>query len=152
MTDAACKIVPGILLAAAILFLPAPGPQSQPVERVFQVEASRFSYSPAVLRVNPGDQVTLELMASDVVHGIYIDSYGLEASADPGQTARITFIADRPGLFRFRCLVPCGQLHPFMLGKLQVGSNELFARAGLLLGLGILMGFLWNRPLKFGKE
>ena len=98
------------------------------------------------MQVNPGDQVTIDLVATDVVHGIYIDSYELQASADPGQTARLTFIADQAGLFRFRCLVPCGQLHPFMLGKLQVGPNLIFLRAVLLSLLGLLW-VLWKKPL-----
>ena len=141
------KPILGLTLAVFALTAPLPLPAAQPVERYFRVEASQFAYTPGVLRVNPGDQVTIDLVATDVVHGIYIDSYELQASADPGQTARLTFIAGLPGLFRFRCLVPCGQLHPFMLGKLQVGPNLLFLRAVLtsLVGFGLLV--LWKKPL-----
>jgi cytochrome c oxidase subunit 2 len=100
------------------------------------VEARSFEYTPAVLRVNPGDRVTIELVPMDVVHGIFIDGYSLELHADPGQTSKLTFIADRPGTFRFRCSVTCGALHPFMIGKLQVGPNSLFWRGA---GLAILV-------------
>ncbi len=141
------KPILGLALAVLALTAPLPIPAAQPVERYFHVEASQFAYSPGVLRVNPGDQVTIDLVATDVVHGIYIDNYKLQASADPGQTVRLTFTASQPGLFRFRCLVPCGQLHPFMLGKLQVGPNLLFLRAVLtsLVGFGLLV--LWKKPL-----
>jgi nitrous-oxide reductase len=84
--------------------------------------------------------VTLEVVSTDVVHGIYIDDYGLETSADPGQTARLSFIADRAGSFRFRCSVTCGALHPFMIGKLKVGSNTLLWRGIGLAFLAVIAG------------
>ena len=117
----------------AILLAPLPSVQAAPVERTFRVEASRFAYTPAVLSANPGDRITIELAATDVVHGLSIDGYALEMTADPGQTQRITFTADRPGTYRFRCTATCGNLHPFMIGKLQVGQKALYWRAASLL-------------------
>ena len=132
------------ILGMAILFLPFPGRPGQPVERFFRVEASRFAYSPSTLKVNPGDRVTLELASTDVVHGLAVDGYGLQVSADPGQTARLTFIADRSGAFRFHCSVTCGPLHPFMIGKIQVGENTLLWRAAGLSLLAVV-AVLWRR-------
>ncbi len=126
-----------------ILFLPIPGNAAEPVERSFQIEASQFAYSPAILSVNPGDRVTIELLATDVVHGLSIDGYDLETTSDPGQTAHLTFVADHQGSFRFRCTVTCGNLHPFMIGKLQVGQNELLWRGALLAGLA-LFAAIWG--------
>ena len=34
----------------------------------------------------------------------------------------------------------CGNMHPFMIGKLQVGQNDLFWRAVLLAGLALIAG------------
>jgi heme/copper-type cytochrome/quinol oxidase subunit 2 len=130
-------------LALLIMVLPMPVTATTPVERTFQIEASQFTYSPAVLSVNPGDRVTIELLATDVVHGLSIDGYKLETTSDPGQTARLTFVADRQGSFRFRCTVTCGNLHPFMIGKLQVGQNELLWRGALLAGLALIAG-VWG--------
>lgn len=130
-------------LALLIMVLPMPVTATTPVERTFQIEASQFTYSPAVLSVNPGDRVTIELLATDVVHGLSIDGYKLETTSDPGQTARLTFVADRQGTFRFRCTVTCGNLHPFMIGKLQVGQNELLWRGALLAGLALIAG-VWG--------
>jgi heme/copper-type cytochrome/quinol oxidase subunit 2 len=127
-------------LTLLVLFLPIPVKATTPIERTFRIQASRFEYSPAVLTANPGDQVTIELLATDVVHGLSIDGYDLETTADPGQTARLTFIADRQGSFRFRCTVTCGNMHPFMIGKLRVGQNNLFWRAVLLAGIALLVG------------
>jgi len=130
-------------LALLALFLPLPVNATTPVERTFHIQASQFAYTPAVLAVNPGDRVTIELLATDVVHGLSIDGYELEATADPGQTARLTFVADRQGSFRFRCTVTCGNLHPFMIGKLQVGQNALLWRGALLSALVVVAG-LWG--------
>ncbi len=105
---------------------------ASPTERTLRVEAGGYAYSPAVLRANPGDQVTIELVAKDVAHGLAIDGYPVDLHADPGQTARVTLIADRAGSFKVRCSVPCGNLHPFMTGKFVVGPNLLVARAAAL--------------------
>ncbi len=135
-----------VLGAAALLVAFAPLPQSAraPTERLFRVEAGDFAYSPAVLHVNPGDEVTIQLVSTDVVHGLYVDGYDLRMSADPGQSATLTFTADQPGSFRLRCSVTCGALHPFMTGKLQVGSNFLLWR-GVGLAFLALFGLLFFR-------
>jgi cytochrome c oxidase subunit 2 len=132
----------GILVGLALLtmLLPIPAKATTPVERTFRVQASRFEYSPASFFVNPGDRVTIELTATDVVHGLSIDDYDLATTADPGQTARLTFTADRTGSFRFRCTVTCGNMHPFMIGKLQVGHNDLLWRASALAFLALVAG------------
>jgi heme/copper-type cytochrome/quinol oxidase subunit 2 len=128
---------------AAMFALVAPlawAASSQPVERTIHIKASSFEYSPATIRVNRGDRVTLEIEATDVVHGIAIDGYDLRVDAEPGQTARLTFVADRSGVFRFRCPVTCGALHPFMIGKLYVGSNPLYWGAMLAAVVAVVIG------------
>jgi heme/copper-type cytochrome/quinol oxidase subunit 2 len=131
-------------LALLVLFIPFPSVATTPTDRTFHIEASRFQYNPAVLSVNPGDRVTIELTATDVVHGLSIDGYNLATTVDPGQTARLSFVADRQGTFRFRCTVTCGNMHPFMIGKLKVGQNRLFIRGLALIGLTLAAG-IWQR-------
>jgi heme/copper-type cytochrome/quinol oxidase subunit 2 len=70
-----------------------------------------------------------------VVHGLYVDGYDVSVEADPGQTATLTFVADKSGSFRFRCNVTCGAMHPFMIGKLNVGTNAWLYRS---IGLAFL--------------
>ena len=132
---------------AALLVVFAPfnlQPETKSVEHVFRIEAGDFAYSPAVLQVNPGDKVTIELASTDVVHGIYVDGYDISITADPGQPAMLSFNADQPGTFRLRCSVTCGALHPFMVGKLQVGSNTLLWR-GIGLTFVALLGVVFIR-------
>jgi heme/copper-type cytochrome/quinol oxidase subunit 2 len=130
------------LAGLVIGLIPLSIPSWSPIERTFRVEASQFAYNPAVLVVNPGDKVTLELVSTDVVHGLYVDGYDLSVEANPGQTARLTFTVDKPGSFRFRCNVTCGALHPFMIGKLQVGQNTPLWRAAGLVILAAIAGII----------
>ena len=131
------------LAALLILFLPLPLPVSNPTERVIRVEASTFQFSPAEISVNPGDRVTIELVATDVVHGFSLDGYDFSLSAEPGQTGSKTFMADKSGSFRFRCSVACGNLHPFVIGKLQVGQNIPFWRA-IAMGILAVAAGIWT--------
>ncbi len=130
------------LAAVAVLLAPLPERGSPPGERDIRIEARSFAYSPAVIRVNPGDRVNLELVSTDVVHGLHIDGYDLSVTADPGQTGRLSFVADRRGAFRFRCSVTCGPLHPFMAGQLKVGPNLLLWRAVALAVVAAVAGAL----------
>lgn len=136
------------LAAAVISFTPFPlSSPNSPTSHTFNIAASQFAYSPSELRVNPGDTVTLELLSADVVHGLYIDGYDLSVEADPGQTQTLTFVADKPGSFRFRCNVTCGAMHPFMIGKLTVGTNDWLYRSVGFSILAILGLILSARPL-----
>ena len=121
-----------VMAGLTVAFAPLPVSTIAPQERTFQIDARQFAYSPSELNVNPGDTVNIKLVSTDVVHGLYVDGYDISVEADPGQTATLTFVADKPGSFRFRCNVTCGAMHPFMIGKLTVGNNNwLFRSIGL---------------------
>lgn len=128
-----------------------------PQERVITVQARRYGYEPAVIRVNRGDTIRLRLSSSDVVHGFYLEGYDLDAAVVPMRTTfdvrhpsrpgaaesvkEVVFKADREGKFRYRCSQTCGFLHPFMLGEFIVGPNRLLPTS-LGLALGCLLGGL----------
>ncbi|MDP2776093.1 MAG: cupredoxin domain-containing protein [Anaerolineales bacterium] len=124
-----------VMAGLVMAFAPFPVRPITPQGRTFRIEAGQFSYSPSELSVNTGDTITIELVSTDVVHGLYVDGYDISVEADPGQTATLTFLADKPGSFRFRCNVTCGAMHPFMIGELSVGQNEWFYRS---IGLSII--------------
>jgi heme/copper-type cytochrome/quinol oxidase subunit 2 len=139
-------LLPALVLAAAAVAF-APGPAAEPpVERTLRLEARSYEYTPSRLTVNRGDVVTLELVAYDVVHGVHIEDYDVDLRADPGQTARTTFVADRAGTFSLRCSVTCGPLHPFMIGRLQVRPTDTALRAAGLALLAAAAGALTFRP------
>jgi heme/copper-type cytochrome/quinol oxidase subunit 2 len=142
-----------ILVTAGLLvaFAPLPVRHVAPQERIFQVEARQFAYSPSVLSVNPGDTVTIQLVSTDVVHGLYVDGYDVSVEADPGQTATLSFTADKPGSYRVRCNVTCGAMHPFMIGKLNIGKNQWLYRSAGLAMLGVI-GFFPLSSMVRGKK
>lgn len=127
-----------LMLTLIILALIAPLPaaaagltQPAPQTRHIVISAQTFEFEPGVIRVNRGDTVVVKLESVDVVHGLYLDGYGVSVRAEPGQPGDLTFVADRSGAFHFRCAVPCGNLHPFMIGKLIVEPDLMWLRAVL---------------------
>ncbi len=146
-----------VMAGLVAAFVPLPVLPTTHQERTIRIEASQFSYSPSELRVNPGDTVNIQLVSTDVVHGLYLDGYDISVEADPGQTATLIFVADRSGAFRFRCNVTCGAMHPFMIGKLTVGANHwLYRSIGIAL-LSVssffrLSSFLGQRKRKHERD
>lgn len=139
----------GLTLALVLVALLAPLPirAAAPQERRFSITASQWNFQPGTVRVNRGDRVTIELDSVDVLHGLFVDGYEIKTVAEPGRPGVLTFVADRDGAFHFRCAVPCGNLHPFMIGKLVVGPNLTWLRAvtaSVLAAVGAL-AILWRR-------
>jgi heme/copper-type cytochrome/quinol oxidase subunit 2 len=131
-----------VMAGLVVAFAPLPVQSIAPQERTFRIDARQFAYSPSELKVNTGDIVTFQLVSNDVVHGLYVDGYDVSVEADPGQTATLTFTANKTGSFRFRCNVTCGAMHPFMIGKLNVGTNHWLYRSfglSLLATVGVLI-------------
>jgi heme/copper-type cytochrome/quinol oxidase subunit 2 len=125
--------LPFVGLALVVLLLPARFPATSVTHQV-TMTADQFAFDPPVLRVNQGDRVLLTLQATDVVHGFYLDGYGIEQRVAPGISQQVEFVADRIGKYRYRCSVSCGTLHPFMMGELIVSPNLVFVRAvGLMV-------------------
>lgn len=128
----------------------------KPQERSFNIEARQYAYKPEVIRVNKGDKVTLKLTSKDVTHGFYLEGYDIEAkiraqypyfwfrrpseNKDYEQVDQLSFIAQKPGKFRYRCSTTCGTFHPFMQGELIVNPNFVYPLSiGCVLGLAIGM-------------
>jgi heme/copper-type cytochrome/quinol oxidase subunit 2 len=116
-----------LLTGLLVAFAPLPASIIAPQEQTFRIDARQFAYSPSELKVNPGDRVTIQLVSNDVVHGLYVDGYDISVEADPGRTATLTFVATKTG--------SCGAMHPFMIGKLTVGTNHWLYRS---IGLAVL--------------
>jgi cytochrome c oxidase subunit 2 len=139
----------GLTLALVLFALLGPLPIAgvTPQARTIEITASQWNFQPGTLRVNRGDTLTIDLESVDVVHGLFVDGYEVKTVAEPGRPGALTFVADRDGAFHFRCSVPCGNLHPFMIGKLVVGPNLTWVRgvvASVLATLGALAVF-WRR-------
>jgi heme/copper-type cytochrome/quinol oxidase subunit 2 len=123
-----------------------------PQTRHVTVDMTQFAFELARLRVNRGDTVVLTLEASDVVHGFYLDGYGIRQRVEPGISQQITFVADRRGKFRYRCSVSCGPLHPFMIGEMIVGPNAPFWRALGLAAVALAGAYTYLTTTHEGRD
>jgi cytochrome c oxidase subunit 2 len=146
-------LLPFIGVALVVLLSPLPI-SAAPVTHDVIIEAEQYAFDPPVVRVNQGDRVILNLKATDVVHGLYLDDYGIDVRFEPGITQRVEFVADRSGKFRFRCSVACGTLHPFMIGELIVSPNLPYVRAVgfVLIAVAATLLYLWRFPPRASEE
>jgi heme/copper-type cytochrome/quinol oxidase subunit 2 len=137
----------GIIL---VLILPVDSKTIPSAQQHIDLRASQFEFTPGRVLVNQGDTVTFTVRADDVVHGIYLDGYGIETRVVPGVAQQIAFTAYDSGKFKFRCSVSCGRLHPFMIGELIVRPNQPFWKAALsiLISLIGMLTFLWKTTEK----
>ncbi len=136
MNRAVLQALLAVMAGGALGAAPAPGE-----ERFFEIRARKFEFTPHVIRVNRGDRVRIRLLSEDVTHGLYLDGYGRNAVANPGEDGSMTFTADKTGRFIFRCSVTCGEFHPYMIGHLKVAPNTPFftyVAFLLLIGAGTL--------------
>jgi heme/copper-type cytochrome/quinol oxidase subunit 2 len=136
---------PAAALMIAMWLIPLPGAARATTHEI-ALDATQYQYAPGRVQVNQGDRVIIMLTASDVVHGFYLDGYGLERRVEPGVAQQIVFTADKAGKFRYRCSVSCGPLHPFMTGELVVASNTPYWRAigMVLVATGAMLVYLWQ--------
>lgn len=134
-------------LIVLVLIVPLPVQGAAPQERHITVRARSFAFEPGTLSVNRGDTIVIRLESNDVVHGLQVDGYNARGIAEPGRPAEIRFTASRTGSFPMRCPVSCGNLHPFMIGKLVVGPNLNWVRAvaaTVIMAAGAIMIFRRN--------
>jgi heme/copper-type cytochrome/quinol oxidase subunit 2 len=139
-----------VLVGIVVVLMIPIGTAAVPTQQHIDLHAAQYEFTPGRVEVNQGDTVTITLHADDVVHGLYLDGYGLETRTVPGVAEQITFTADNAGKFKFRCSVSCGSLHPFMIGELVVRPNQPFWKAALItiISLIAMLIFLWQTSEK----
>lgn len=82
--------------------------------RIIEVNASRFAYSPDVIKVKRGEHVRIVINNEDTTHGISIPDLNVNGIGS------VEFTADKIGTFEFRCPTFCGEGHKEMTGTLIV--------------------------------
>ena len=86
--------------------------------------AIRSHFNPEHITVKQGDTVVWRITnierAIDATHGFAIPQYNINLSLEPGETAKIEFVADVPGTFPFYCSEFCSALHLEMVGYFMV--------------------------------
>lgn len=91
--------------------------------------AESHLYDPQLMVVRRGDTVRLRVMnQSHFRHAIEVVGYGVRTGElNGGQSEDLTFVADKPGIFTYRCYLPydpatgtCAPDHDQMIGHLVV--------------------------------
>ena len=89
-------------------------------ERVIQITAHKFDYTPNEIRLKKAEPVILEFTSIDVDHGFNVPDLGLRADALPGEMTRVRFTPRKAGKFEIHCDNFCGLDHETMGGTFIV--------------------------------
>jgi nitrous oxide reductase len=84
-------------------------------------EVSVYVFDPRQIFVTEGDEVTLEFVGiNGASHPITIAGYNQSFELKRGQATRVTFSADKPGMFP----IVCATHHPTMVAELIVAAQK----------------------------
>lgn len=104
------------MIGFAVTMLVAAAPQ----DRVIQVTAERFKFTPSVIELKVGEPVVLELTTLDRKHGFQIPDLKVDENIEPGKITRVRIIPVKAGTYEFHCDVFCGSGHEEMAGQIVV--------------------------------
>src|SRR5882724_5684491 len=110
-------IVAAILLCTVAFRFRSTEPLQQ---RVIQIKAKKFDFTPGEITLKKGETVILELSSTDKGHGFNLLDFKVRSDIKPGVVTRIKFTPDKTGTFTFSCDVFCGDGHEDMSGTLTV--------------------------------
>lgn len=84
-------------------------------------EVSVYVFDPRQIHVDEGDEVTLEFVGvNGASHPITIDGYAKSFELKRGQSTRVSFTADKAGVFA----IVCAKHHPTMVAELIVAAKK----------------------------
>jgi len=89
-------------------------------ERVIQITAKKFEYSPKDINVKKDVPVVLEFISLDRLHGFNCPGLGIRSDILPGKKTQLRFIPNKAGTFPFHCDNFCGIGHEGMTGTITV--------------------------------
>ncbi len=93
--------------------------------REFELSAEQWGYSPAILKVDPGDRVRFIVTSQDIMHGFSINELGVNLALNPdvGIVREVEIPPDMPeGTYTMYCSIFCGIGHPYMKGNILIGE------------------------------
>ncbi len=114
-----------------------PRPGALPVEVIgeqywwrvtYPADQERAAFATANELVVPvGRPVTVSVTAADVIHSFWIPNFGGKIDMIPGRVNRLTFTAERPGIYRGVCAEFCGDQHARMAFDVVALEPDAFA-------------------------
>jgi cytochrome c oxidase subunit 2 len=112
-----------VTLAAAALFAGSAYLAQKPLvgdDSEIRLTASKYEFSPNVIKAKRGDHIRLVITAVDRIHGFKLEAFHIDQKLPKGEPVTVEFTADRPGTFLFECSHFCGLGHQKMKGQLTV--------------------------------
>jgi cytochrome c oxidase subunit II len=109
MTTFTRKSAAVLAVAAAALLAPTPSPAAE--ERVVEISARRFEFTPATITLQRGQPVVLRLRTQDVAHGFYMKALGIDTTIEPGKVTDVPLTPTAAGRFVTICDHFCGAGH-----------------------------------------
>jgi len=101
------------------VLMPEKGEENTILIRAYIKEAGGFQ--PSVIKVKKGEKVRLVVEGMDVVHGFAIKGLGIDLGAiDVGEKKVVEFVAEKEGVYVFKCTIMCSPQHNFMKGIIIV--------------------------------
>jgi heme/copper-type cytochrome/quinol oxidase subunit 2 len=114
-----------VLLATLLLALPVFTQTETPETKVFDITVEKYKFEPSKITVNKGDKVVLNFKSKDVTHGVELSDFGKKRELiEKDKIVTIEFVADKVGLFEYRCKKWCGFGHIFGFEKLKIEIKE----------------------------
>jgi cytochrome c oxidase subunit 2 len=89
-------------------------------DKVIQITAKRFEYSPREINVKKGVPVVMEFTSQDRLHGFNCPGLKLRTDIRPGKVNALRFVPDKAGAYPFHCDTFCGSGHEGMRGTITV--------------------------------
>ena len=102
--------------------------------KTFEISVQEWYFSPAVIRVNPGEKVKFVVTSKDVWHGFAINEMGINLTipSEKTVTKEVVIPADiADGVYTMYCSVFCGLGHPYLKGQVIIGNPKLLLGVGL---------------------
>ena len=80
------------------------------------------------IRIPVGRPVSFTLSSPDVIHSFWVPALSGKIDVIPGRVTRLTFSAERPGVYRGQCAEFCGAQHALMAFHVVALEPEAFER------------------------
>jgi len=96
--------------------------RAQTSEKVIEISAKRFGFTPDHITLKKGEPVKLRFASQDVAHGFFIRELKVDEVLEPGKTVEVEVNPARTGEFTAICHHFCGAGHGNM--KMAITVEE----------------------------
>jgi plastocyanin len=105
---------------------PSGGTEGSSAENSIEVTADNFAFSPVLIQVTPGVEITLVFTNDDSTqHSFTSDALGVDLTVDAGSSDTATFTAPETGTAEFHC-----KFHDTMTGTIATDGSGAGSGSG----------------------